>query len=150
MQNLTFGVDGGLTAACEAEFPSAPWLCFMSPHMQDVIKTPFFMFNSKYDHWQLQNIFQSPWTTPAEKKGVLQYGIDFMSQFSPVRKNPSHGAMITSCICHGCPWSQLSLNGKTSYEHYADWFYGISSGEMAVHVDPRLPNGNGTITYASC
>ena len=43
MQNLTFGDDGGLTSACQAKHPQQPWLCFMSPHMQDVIKTPFFM-----------------------------------------------------------------------------------------------------------
>jgi len=47
MQNLTFGSDGGLTAACQAKHPTEPGLCFMSPHMQDVIKTPFFVFNSK-------------------------------------------------------------------------------------------------------
>lgn len=48
MQNQTFGSDGGLTAACEAKHPTEPWLCFMSPHMQDSIQSPFFMFNSKY------------------------------------------------------------------------------------------------------
>ena len=48
MQNLTFGADGGLTEACRAKHPDAPHLCFMSPHMQDVIETPFFIFNSKY------------------------------------------------------------------------------------------------------
>ena len=46
MQNLTFGGDGGLTSACQAKHPAEPWLCFMSPHMQDVIQTPFFMFVS--------------------------------------------------------------------------------------------------------
>lgn len=46
MQNLTFGADGGLTEACETKHPDEPGLCFMSPHMQDTIKTPFFMFNS--------------------------------------------------------------------------------------------------------
>ena len=30
---------------------------------QDVIKTPFFMFNSKYDAWQLGNEFQSNWVS---------------------------------------------------------------------------------------
>ena len=49
------------------------------------MKTPFFMFNSKYDAWQLGNEFQSNWATPAEQKGVLQYGLDFMAQLAPVR-----------------------------------------------------------------
>jgi hypothetical protein len=113
MQNMTFGGDGGdgaLTPACQAKHPDEPWLCFMSPHMQDVMETPFFMFNSKvrvmhplarthartrtltltrahqrpffpqYDAWQLGNEFQSKWVTPAEQQGVLQYGLDFMTQ----------------------------------------------------------------------
>ena len=47
MQNLTFGADGGLTAACEAKHADAPHLCFMSPHMVDVVKAPLYIFNSK-------------------------------------------------------------------------------------------------------
>lgn len=47
MQNMSFGEDGALMAACEAKHPTEPWLCFMSPHMVDVIQTPFFMLNSK-------------------------------------------------------------------------------------------------------
>ena len=39
MQNLTFGSDGGLTAACQAKHPTEPHLCFMSPHMQ--VRKPF-------------------------------------------------------------------------------------------------------------
>ena len=45
MQNLTFGSDGGMTQACHAKHPTEPWLCFMSPHMFDVVKTPLFVFN---------------------------------------------------------------------------------------------------------
>jgi STAM-binding protein len=70
MQNMSFGSDGGLAAACQAKHPDQPWLCFMSPHMQDVITTPFFMFNSKYDAWQLGNIFQSRWSSKEEQQGV--------------------------------------------------------------------------------
>jgi hypothetical protein len=44
----------------------------MSPHMQQFIQTPFFMFNSKYDAWQLGNELQTPWTTPEEREAVLQ------------------------------------------------------------------------------
>eukprot|EP00928_Gymnodinium_smaydae_P062298 TRINITY_DN4619_c2_g2_i1.p1 TRINITY_DN4619_c2_g2~~TRINITY_DN4619_c2_g2_i1.p1 ORF type:complete len:447 (+),score=56.31 TRINITY_DN4619_c2_g2_i1:47-1387(+) len=147
MQNLTFGGDGGLLAACETKHPQEPWLCFMSPHMQDAVETPFFMFNSKYDEWQLANIFQSKWKTQQEQEGVLQYGRDFMAQLAPVYvgRETKHGGMITSCICHGCPWSSLKLEGKTSYEHYADWFYGKTSGSTSMHIDFSMPNANGTL-----
>ena len=35
--------------------------------MQQFINTPFFMFNSKYDAWQLGNELQTPWTTKPEQ-----------------------------------------------------------------------------------
>mmetsp|Transcript_31828 Transcript_31828/g.83401 ORF Transcript_31828/g.83401 Transcript_31828/m.83401 type:complete len:427 (-) Transcript_31828:1841-3121(-) len=148
MQNLTFGYDGGLTEACQLKHPNEPWLCFMSPHMADVIETPFFMFNSRFDAWQLANEFQSTWTTKPEQQGVIQYGADFLEQLLPVYTGgvTKNGGMITSCICHGCPFSALILDGKNSYQHYADWFYGKTSGTAAMHIDDRLPNGNGTLT----
>jgi len=150
MQNLTFGSDGGLTAACRAKHPDAPHLCFMSPHMEDVVQSPLFVFNSKYDAWQLANELQTKWATAAEQKAVLQYGEDFLAQFEPLKANPKNGAMITSCICHGCPWTELALEGKTTYEHYAAWASGKDTGAAAFHIDPRTPNGDGNITYSQC
>eukprot|EP00039_Didymoeca_costata_P013171 m.196175 g.196175 ORF g.196175 m.196175 type:complete len:428 (-) comp15696_c0_seq2:106-1389(-) len=151
MQNLSFAADGALMPACQQKHADEPWLCFMSPHMQDVMETPFFMFNSKYDAWQLGNIFQSSWETKAEQDGVLQYGLDFMKQLYPVYNGETqNGGMITSCICHGCPWQDLTLEGKNSYQHYADWFYGKTTGAASTHIDPSLPNGNGTFTFPSC
>lgn len=155
MQNLTFGDDGGLTKDCQTKHPNEPWLCFMSPHMQSSMQTPFFMFNSKYDAWQLGNEFQSDWTTKDEQKGVLQYGEDFMQQLAPAYSGSEtrNGGMITSCICHGCPWPSLVLDGKNSYEHYADWFYGHTSGAESMHIDTRLPNGGGSLngsTFRQC
>lgn len=149
MQNLTFGADGGLTEACQKKHPTEPHLCFMSPHMNDVVETPFFMFNSKYDHWQLLNELQTNWTTADQQQAVLQYGKDFMQQLVPVQQASKNGAMITSCICHGCPWKDLVLGGKTSFQNYADWFYG-KSAVSHFHIDSRLPNGGGTFTYPDC
>ena len=59
MQNLSFGPDGGLTPACAAAFPATPSNCFMSPHMFAYVKTPLFVFNSRFDAWQLENILQA-------------------------------------------------------------------------------------------
>merc|ERR1712203_1229256 len=87
------------------------------------------------------NELQTKWSSKAEQDAVIQYGVDFLAQFKPVQSEPKNGAMITSCICHGCPWPQLELEGKTSYQHYADWFYGKASGPAAIHIDRRLPNG---------
>ena len=82
--------------------------------------------------------------------GVLAYGDDFLDQFAAVQGYDKNGAFITSCICHGCPWTDLSLDGKLAYDHYADWYYGATTGADAIHIDHRLPNGNGTLTNSEC
>jgi hypothetical protein len=70
-----------------------------------------------------------------------------MAQLAPAYVAPetANGGMITSCICHGCPWGDLKLDGKSSYQHYADWFYGKTTGAASMHIDHRLPNGDGTL-----
>ena len=45
MMNFSFGADGALKEECRAAFPNSPWLCFMAPHMQRFITTPFFMLH---------------------------------------------------------------------------------------------------------
>lgn len=63
----------------------------MSPHEQDIIDTPYFMFNSKYDEWQMGNILQSKCAAnrkikcnDTQQADVLVHGVDFMTQFAPV------------------------------------------------------------------
>jgi hypothetical protein len=126
---------GGVSAPCLAAYPDSPHLCFMAPHLQQFVQTPFFMFNSKYDAWQLDNEAQLPCFASdrapktltcdrTEQNYTLQYGSDFLNAFEPVRSEPRNGAFITSCICHSCPWFELTLANKTSYSHYADWHHG--------------------------
>jgi len=161
MQNMTFGPDGALHPGCEAKHPTQPHLCFMSPHMQEFIETPFFMFNSRFDEWQLLNELQTGTSRQhmaddaAVQKDVIGYGALFLDEVAPVGGAGSrNGAFITTCICHSCPWSDLVLNNKTADEHYADWFYGKTSGASAKHVDIRMPNGDGTLNeqpkYTRC
>jgi hypothetical protein len=109
-----------------------------------------YMFNSKFDSWQLANILQTPWTTKAEQAAVIAYGADFMQQFQPVAAEQRNGAFITSCICHGCPWSTLALNGLTSLQHYAHWHAGTIVHPQSIAVDQRGPNGDGAITDKLC
>ena len=92
MQNMTFGGGGGLKAACETQFPGEPHLCFMSPHMVQFIKTPFFMINSKYDKWQLQNILQTQWSDADQMKAILQYGKDFLQALQPAMASDFNNA----------------------------------------------------------
>eukprot|EP01043_Picozoa_sp_COSAG02_P009144 COSAG02_NODE_306_length_25175_cov_76.540118_5_plen_166_part_00 len=151
MQNLSFGDDGALTAGCEAAHPGNPGLCFMSPHMAGFIQTPFFMFNSRFDAWQLANINQAGWSTLPEQQAVLQYGTDFLVQWQRVVPvNGRNGAFITTCICHGCNWTSFVQEEKNSYAHYADWVHGVTNGNASLHVDMRPPNRGGAIADPHC
>lgn len=86
-------------------------------------------------------------TAPDQLAAVLRYGQDFLAQFKVVRGSTKHGAFITSCVCHGCNWPALALDHMSSYQHFANWFYGRTAGGTdSVHIDPRLPNGNNTLT----
>ena len=151
MQNLSFGDDGALTARCRAAHPDKPGLCFMSPHMAGYIKTPFFMFNSRFDAWQLANINQAGWSTVPEQHAVLKYGVDFLVAWERVVPTSGrNGAFITTCICHGCNWTAFVLDDKNSYAHYADWSRGLTHGNASLHVDMRSPNGGGAISDPHC
>ena len=119
--------------------------------MFPVIKTPLFVFNSRFDQWQLGNILQiASWPTVDEQHAVVQYGTDFLAQFAPMQAMPQHGAFISTCICHACPFPTLVLEGKTAFEHYAAWYEGNTSGAASMHIDTRMPNGGGTITDPLC
>lgn len=107
--------------------------CSMDQHVQAFITTLFFMLNNKYDAWQLDNVLQLSCATNPRIKcntsaqaAVKQYSIDFLAAFAPVAvptaNHGANGAMITSCICHGCPWSSLVLEGKNTYTHVHEWY----------------------------
>ena len=156
MQNLTADT---LLPACLAAFPATPHWCFMAPHMSRFIETPLFMFNSKVDAWQMLNDLQLPCIAgdqpqtkgnvtcdAREQAALVQYGDDFLSAFAPVQAKAQNGAFITSCICHGCPWPDLALENRTSYELYAAWYEDTAVESAShVHVDAGPPNGGGAL-----
>jgi hypothetical protein len=153
-QNAT----GALLPSCLAAFPTSPHLCFMSPHMVRFVQSPLFVFNSRFDAWQMDNDLQIPCHAgdPAhpkcsadEQAAIVQYGADFVTALAAVSAEPKNGAFITSCICHGCDWATLALDNATSYQHYARWYHGTADGGT-VHVDKRMPNGGGEIKLTTC
>merc|ERR1719221_1401358 len=118
---MTFGEDGGLVPECKNAFHSEPWKCFQAPHMQRFIRPSWFMYQSKFDFWQLGNVLALPAgncvvngharncnDTAAEQAAVIQYGADTMQQLQPVIDTHMQrriGGFITSCICHyHCPY----------------------------------------------
>jgi hypothetical protein len=122
LQNVT---AGALSPACLAHFGDAEaHKCFMAPHMYPFIKTPLFVFNSKFDGWQMGNVLQvgclcmqnasgpiNSCKYPRDvcdvhqKAAIAAYGTEFLDDFATVEANPDNGAFISSCICHACDWS---------------------------------------------
>ena len=72
----------------------APHLCFMSPHMVRFVRTPFFLFNSRFDAWQLAEDLRVPCFHPveanhtacdaSEQAAIVRYGQDFLDALAPV------------------------------------------------------------------
>lgn len=180
MQNLTTATGaastsgGGLMPACVQHYApmGETYKCFMAPYAQAFVQTPYFMLNSRFDAWQMENILQSPCEphkqghtcTATEAKAVVQYGADFLTEFAPVPASHGgqNGAFITSCICHGCPWGpDLVLDGLNTYAAFAKW-YAMSTqatGELMndddsknahVYIDHRGPNADGTLKNSKC
>ena len=94
-----------------------------------------------------------------EQAAIVQYGEDFLDALKPVIESaPKNGAFITSCLCHGCPWSTVTTGAsgdtKTSYGHYAAWHSALVAGAVAegstVHIDSRAPNGGGELKDPMC
>lgn len=154
MQNMSFGDEiGSLDQECEERYPDTPWLCFMAPHIADMIKTPFFLISSKYDTWQLQNVLQIwPASSDRELEAVLQYGNAFLSDLQPALNSTRNGVVITSCVCHGCWWDRLLVEGKHAEEWYFLWLNGTTTGIESIHIDPESPNGgdNADSTFNLC
>ena len=156
-----------MSVDCLAAYSETPELCFLAPYMQAYIQTPFFMFNSKYDAWQIREILEVPcfdaWAThsncsASDQAAILQYGADFMSNFDgegtgvPVEGHGRNGAFVTSCIMHGALMcdADISINNLTALAAYARWFDGRTQGVASFHIDPGLPNGGGTYPRTQC
>ena len=59
------GSEFGLNADCLRDHADAPHKCFLAPVARRYVKTPNFLFNSKFDSWQLNNELQvSTWPSP--------------------------------------------------------------------------------------
>lgn len=82
----------------------------------------------------------------------MQYGDDFSAQFAAVANaSGRHGAFISTCICHACPFPTLTLHGRTAFEHYAAWHEGRTpGGQASMQIDTRPPNGGGALTDPLC
>jgi len=165
MQNITGGANGVLPDDCINDVgEDRRHLCMLSPRLQQHVESPFFLFTSSYDSWQLRNILGllcveslSPDKTtvlPAthdcnrdEQKILEAFNDRFLLEMAELSEmqNYQHGAIVTSCICHDCPWEHLVLDGKTGVELYVDWYNGVKDDKLNFHMDSGPSNGGGKL-----
>ena len=140
--------DWGTKPEQEAGTPRAP--SHSPPHSHPSHKPPHgptvHAHRETHRHVHASCIFAS---------AVRQYGVDFLSQLTALQANPKNGGFITSCICHGCPWADLtpSTGSKvTTYDYYIKWANDPKwpSSSEPVTIDARGPNGGGDITFSEC
>merc|ERR1711982_269567 len=85
-----------------------------------------------------------------EQAAVLHFGEDFLYDLAGVFSKPENGAFITSCVCHDCDWTHLSINGIPALEHSNLWYHGKVSGAAAIMIDSRGPNSDGVPENDHC
>lgn len=115
-----------------------------------------FLFNSKYDTWQLDNVLQTGgrdrgvglWMQGAPKDASMTsaasaFSQDFMAKLPALASSEKNGGFITSCLCHDCPWRDLRVGAESALEHYVAWAEGRA--ERGLLIDSRGPNGDGEL-----
>jgi len=130
LQNST----GALSPECKAaQGAGEEWRCFMASVVTPFVKAPLFIWQSKFDHFQLSaflcvdcsygQVYNPPWN-PApvcsvnNTRDIKAYGAYFMQQIKPLIATPGpHRAVyLTSCILHGMDYNFLAVNENDADE----------------------------------
>jgi hypothetical protein len=130
LQNAT----GALSAECRAaQRAGEEWRCFMAAVATPYVKAPLFVWQSKFDHFQLsaflsvdcayEQVYNPPWK-PApvcsanDTAAIFAYGDYFMQQLQPLIDAPGpHRALyLTSCVLHGMDYNYLTVGDNAAGE----------------------------------
>jgi hypothetical protein len=129
MQNAT----GALSPECRAAQGGEEWRCFMAQVATPYVRAPLFVWQSKFDHFQLTDFlsvdcaFEQAYTPPWKPaplcsqnntKAIVEYGAYFMGTLKDLLAAPGpHRALyLTSCVLHGMDWNYLTLGDNAAGE----------------------------------
>jgi hypothetical protein len=149
MQNSS----GSVNAAClDAQDPTEAYHCIIAPFAEPHVKSPLFLLQSKFDHFQLNaeaglrcmnpvtggQSYSPPWAPASGPGGVNctredlaaieAYGLDFWRYFSAAASRPrlDRGCFLTSCIIHGQTsmgaWNHTLVGGTTPAQAFVAWY----------------------------
>lgn len=98
---------GGLPAACLDANRGAEWRCLMAPYVAPMIRTPFFISNSKFDVWQIPNIAKLGCTPPACNSSQIGFLNDYGEKLTSAAVHAAtvapggvSGAFVVGCWVH--------------------------------------------------
>ena len=129
-QNAT----GALSAECRAAQRSGEeWRCFMAAVATPFVRAPLFVWQSKFDHFQLSAFlcvdcsyaqqYNPPWApapvcSPNNTRDILAYGAYFMEQLQPLidAPGPQRALYLTSCVLHGMDYNFLTVGANDAGE----------------------------------
>ena len=150
LQNAT----GSLSPECRAAQGGAgsEWRCFMAQVATPFVRAPLFVWQSKFDHFQLSaflsvdcsfaQAYNPPWL-PApvcsrnNTEAILAYGAYFMSTIAPLiaAPGPHRGLYLTSCVLHGMDFNYLTVGdtaagelGATPAVAFNAWYQAVLRG----------------------
>ena len=126
--------SGALAAGCRAaQPPGGEWRCFMAAVAAPFVAAPLFVWQSKFDHFQLEaflsvdcayaQAYNPPWAaapacSPNNTRDIRAYGAYFMQQLQPLVAAPGpHRALyLTSCVLHGMDYNFLTVGANDAGE----------------------------------
>jgi len=128
-------IEAQISSACIAKNSDAPHHCMIAPYAAEYIRTPLFMFNSKYDSYQLVNIvgeerdgvYANKEALTTYKEDTLKFGEAWLEAFQQfeILNNTLHSAFLVSCICHcACgPDGGSFFDIPIGLDKYVEWYY---------------------------
>jgi hypothetical protein len=154
LQNAT----GALSAECRAaQGAGDEWRCFMAAVATPFVRAPLFIWQSKFDHFQLSAFlsvdcsyaqqYNPPWApatpvcSPNNTRDIRAYGAYFIDQLQPLIAAPGpHRALyLTSCVLHGMDYNFLTVGenaagelGTTPAVAFNLWYRALMDPESAT------------------
>ncbi len=128
LQNAT----GALSAQCKAaQGEGKEWQCFMAQVATPYVAAPLFVWQSKFDHFQLnsflavdcagQQAYNPPWDpapvcSPNNTAAIVGYGKYFMGTMAGLlaAPGPHRAVYLTSCVLHGMDYDLLNVGDNAA------------------------------------
>lgn len=133
----------------------------MAAVLTPFVRAPLFVWQSKFDHFQLNDIlgvdcallqaYTPPWLAPpncsaASTAAIAAFGAAFMQQLAPLLAAPglTRGVYLTSCVLHGMDYNYLTTGDDAAGELGTNpnvafnlWYAAAKNPQLA----PNISNG---------